>query len=128
MVAGPEAFSLGLAAARSEPADFLASSLRWAARVLTGSVPVPRAVPEEDWAAAAASARFFTDGKLHGAAPAPYRAIELIAAAGGRTRGAGFVAEDEALADLLLSDELQASLYPFCLTQNRARHPARSPA
>jgi len=127
MVAGPEAFSLGLADALFEPADFLASSLRWAARVLNGSVPVPRAVPEEDWAAAAASARFFTDGKLHGAAPAPYRAIELIAAAGGRTRDAGFVAEDEALADLLLSDELQASLYAFDLTQKRARHAAGAP-
>jgi len=127
MVAGPEAFSLGLADALFEPADFLASSLRWAARVLNGSVPVPRAVPEEDWAAAAGSALFFTDGKLHGAAPAPYRAIELIAAAGDRTRDAGFVAEDEALADLLLSDELQASLYAFDLTQKRARHAAGAP-
>jgi 3-hydroxyacyl-CoA dehydrogenase/enoyl-CoA hydratase/carnithine racemase len=127
IVAGPEAFSLGLADVLFEPADFLASSLRWAARVLNGSVPVPRAVPEEDWAAAAASARFFTDGKLHGAAPAPYRAIELIAAAGDRTRDAGFVAEDEALADLLLSDELQASLYAFDLTQKRARHAAGAP-
>ena len=41
-------------------------------------------------------ARFFTDGKLHGAAPAPYRAIELVAAArdrdprrGVRRRGRG---------------------------------------
>ena len=95
MVAGPEAFSLGIADALFEPADFLASSLRWAARVLKGSVPVPRAIPEEDWAAAAAGARFFADGKLHGAAPAPYRAIELVAAARDRTRDEGFAAEDE---------------------------------
>jgi 3-hydroxyacyl-CoA dehydrogenase/enoyl-CoA hydratase/carnithine racemase len=127
MVAGPEAFSLGLADALFEPADFLASSLRWAARVLNGSVPVPRAIPEEDWAAAAAGARFFADGKLHGAAPAPYRAIELVAAARDRTRDEGFAAEDEGLADLLLSDELQASLYAFDLTQKRARHAAGAP-
>ncbi len=38
MVRGPEAFSLGIADALFEPADFLAYSLRWAARVLTGSV------------------------------------------------------------------------------------------
>ncbi len=127
MVAGPEAFSLGIADALFEPADFLAESLRWAARVLTGDVAVSRAVPEEDWAQAAAGARFFADGKLHGAAPAPYRAIELVAAARDRTRDEGFAAEDEGLADLLLSDELQASLYAFDLTQKRARHAAGAP-
>jgi 3-hydroxyacyl-CoA dehydrogenase/enoyl-CoA hydratase/carnithine racemase len=127
MLAGPEAFSLGIADALFEPADFLAESLRWAARVLIGSVPVPRVAAEEDWAAAAASARFFADGKLHGAAPAPYRAIDLVAAARERTRDEGFAAEDEALADLLLSDELQAGLYAFDLTQKRARHAAGAP-
>ena len=74
-----------------------------------------------------AAARFFADGKLHGAAPAPYRAIELVAAARGRSRDEGFAAEDEALADLLLSDELQAGLYAFDLTQKRARHAAGAP-
>ncbi|HJY97336.1 MAG TPA: enoyl-CoA hydratase/isomerase family protein, partial [Streptosporangiaceae bacterium] len=77
MLTGPQAFSLGIADVMLEPADFLAESLRWAARVLTGDVTVSRALPEEDWAQAAAGARFFADGKLHGAAPAPYRAIEL---------------------------------------------------
>src|SRR5579859_2554038 len=127
MVAGPEAFSLGIADALFEPADFLAESLRWAARVLTGAAPAPRAISPEDWDAAVAGARFFADGKLHGAAPAPYRAIELVAAARDRGRDEGFAAEDEALAGLLLSDELQASLYAFDLTQKRARHAAGAP-
>jgi 3-hydroxyacyl-CoA dehydrogenase/enoyl-CoA hydratase/carnithine racemase len=127
MLAGPAAFSLGLADALFEPADFLASSLRWAARVITGSVQVTRTPPDHDWDAAAAGARFFADGKLHGAAPAPYRAIELVAAARDRTRDEGFAAEDEALADLLLSDELQNGLYAFDLTQKRARHAAGAP-
>jgi 3-hydroxyacyl-CoA dehydrogenase/enoyl-CoA hydratase/carnithine racemase len=127
MLAGPAAFSLGLADAMFEPADFLAESLRWAARVLTGAVPVSRIAPEEDWDAAVAGARFFADGKLHGAAPAPYRAIELVGAARDRSRDEGFTAEDEALADLLLSDELQDSLYAFDLTQKRARHAAGAP-
>jgi 3-hydroxyacyl-CoA dehydrogenase/enoyl-CoA hydratase/carnithine racemase len=127
MLAGPEAFSLGVADALFEPADFLAESLRWAARVLNGSVPVSRTVPEGGWDGAVASARFFADGKLHGAAPAPYRAVELVAAARDRTRDEGFAAEDEALADLLLSDELQAGLYAFDLTQKRARHAAGAP-
>jgi 3-hydroxyacyl-CoA dehydrogenase/enoyl-CoA hydratase/carnithine racemase len=127
MLRGDQAFSLGIADALFEPADFLAESLRWAARVLTGGETVSREVPAGEWDAAVASARFFADGKLHGAAPAPYRAIELVAAAPGRSRDEGFAAEDEALADLLLSDELRAGLYAFDLTQKRARHAAGAP-
>ncbi|HYB49255.1 MAG TPA: 3-hydroxyacyl-CoA dehydrogenase NAD-binding domain-containing protein [Streptosporangiaceae bacterium] len=136
MLTGPQAFSLGIADVMFSPADFLAESLRWAAGVLTGTL-VPggrrpqtppstgslpgRPYPPGDWEQAAAAARAFTDGKLHGAAPAPYRAIDLVAAARGRTRDEGFAAEDDGLADLLLSDELHASLYAFDLTQKRAR-------
>ena len=127
MLRGPEVLSLGIADAMFEPADFLAESLRWAARVLAGADSVTRAPVEEDWDQAAAGARFFADGKLHGAAPAPYRAIELVAAARGRTRDEGFAAEDEGLADLLLSDELRAGLYAFDLTQKRARKAVGAP-
>jgi 3-hydroxyacyl-CoA dehydrogenase/enoyl-CoA hydratase/carnithine racemase len=127
MLRGEQAFSLGIADAVFEPADFLAESARWAARVLTGQVTVSRGVPDEDWDAAVATARFFADGKLHGAAPAPYPAIDLVAAARDRTRDEGFAAEDEALADLLLSEELRAGLYAFDLTQKRARHAAGAP-
>ncbi len=42
MLRGEQAFSLGIADALFEPADFLAESLRWAARVLTGEVEVPQ--------------------------------------------------------------------------------------
>jgi 3-hydroxyacyl-CoA dehydrogenase/enoyl-CoA hydratase/carnithine racemase len=127
MLTGPQAFSLGIADVMLEPADFLAESLRWAARVLTGSEAVSRVVPEENLDQAVASARLFADGKLHGAAPAPYRAIDLVAAACGRSRDEGFAAEDEGLADLLLSDEMQAGLYAFDLTQKRARRAAGAP-
>ena len=124
---GPDAFALGIADAMFEPADFLAESLRWASRVLTGAVSVTRVSVEDNWEAAVAAARFFADGKLHGAAPAPYRAIDLVAAARDRDRDEGFAAEDEALADLLLSDELRAGLYAFDLTQKRARKAAGAP-
>src|SRR6266568_3181585 len=132
MLRGAQAFSLGIADAMFEPADFLAESLRWAARVLTGAAEVFRAIPAQgwdpaNWDQAVAAARLFADGKLHGAAPAPYRAIDLVAAARGRTRDEGFAAEDEGLADLLLSDELRAGLYAFDLTQKRARHAAGAP-
>jgi 3-hydroxyacyl-CoA dehydrogenase/enoyl-CoA hydratase/carnithine racemase len=127
MMNGPEAFSLGIADVLLEPADFLAESLRWAARVLNGSVTVSRPEPPDDWDAAVGAARFFADGRLHGAAPAPYRAIELVAAARDRDRDEGFAAEDEVLADLFVSDEFRAGLYAFDLTQKRARRPAGAP-
>jgi 3-hydroxyacyl-CoA dehydrogenase/enoyl-CoA hydratase/carnithine racemase len=128
MLRGPDAFALGLADAMFSPADFLEESLRWAANVLAGS-EVTRAglASDHDWDAAVASARFFADGKLHGAAPAPYRAIELVAAARTRSRDEGFAAEDEALADLLLSGELRAGLYAFDLVNKRAKRPAGAP-
>jgi 3-hydroxyacyl-CoA dehydrogenase/enoyl-CoA hydratase/carnithine racemase len=130
MLRGPQAFELGLADALFEPADFLEESLRWAARVLTGQFTVERAPiagSAADWDAAVAAARFYTDGKLHGAAPAPYRALDLVAAAKDRTRDEAFAAEDKALADLIMSDELRAGIYAFDLTQKRARHPAGAP-
>jgi len=118
-----------------EPADFLEESLRWAAGVLRGSVTVVRPVgsegtaagTEEEWSQAVGNTRFLVDGKLHGAAPAPYRALDLVAAARTRSRDEAFAAEDEALADLLLSDELRAGLYAFDLVQKRARRPAGAP-
>jgi len=140
MLRGAQAYSLGIADAMFEPADFLAESLRWAARVMTGAVLVRGDDPPEPpapggthppgpplWNQSVSAARLFADGKLHGAAPAPYRAIDLVAAARGRTRDEGFAAEDEALADLLLSEELRAGLYAFDLTQKRARHAAGAP-
>jgi 3-hydroxyacyl-CoA dehydrogenase/enoyl-CoA hydratase/carnithine racemase len=129
MLRGPEAFALGIADVLLEPADFLEESLRWAAGVLAGSVTVRRAglASEADWDAAVAGARFLTDAKLHGAAPAPYRAIDLVAAARSASRDEGFAAEDEALTDLLLSDELRAGLYAFDLVQKRAKRPAGAP-
>jgi 3-hydroxyacyl-CoA dehydrogenase len=49
------------------------------------------------------------------------RALELIAAARSNTRGAGFDAEDQALADLTMSDPLRASLYAFNLIQKKRK-------
>ncbi|GAB3967520.1 3-hydroxyacyl-CoA dehydrogenase NAD-binding domain-containing protein [Actinoallomurus acanthiterrae] len=129
MLRGPQAFELGVADAMFEPADFLEESLRWAARVLTGEVAVARAEVDtgKAWDDAVAQARWFAEGKLHGAAPAPLRALDLVAAAKDRTRDEGFAAEDDALADLIMSPELKSGLYSFDLVQKRAKRPAGAP-
>lgn len=126
---GHAAFELGLADAEFSGADFLEQSLLWAARVLTGDVEVQR--PEVDrgegWDAAVAKGRSIADAKTGGASPAAYRALDLIAAAKDSSRDEGFAAEDEALADLILTPELAASLYSFDLVQKRAKRPAGAP-
>jgi enoyl-CoA hydratase/carnithine racemase len=121
---------LGIADVLLEPADFLESSIAWAAQVLTGAVTVER--PDVDrsaatWGAAIARGRAVADAKTHGYAPAPYRALDLLELARTSDLRAGFAAEDDALADLVMSDELRAGLYAFDLVQKRARRPVGAP-
>jgi 3-hydroxyacyl-CoA dehydrogenase/enoyl-CoA hydratase/carnithine racemase len=124
-----QAMRLGLADVLLDGADFLAESLRWAARVVSGAQAVTR--PEVDrgpaWDEALARGRALVDAKLHGAAPAPYRALELLSLARTAELTEGFAAEDEALGDLVFSPELRSGLYAFDLTQKRARRPAGAP-
>ncbi|MBB6349261.1 3-hydroxyacyl-CoA dehydrogenase NAD-binding domain-containing protein [Nonomuraea muscovyensis] len=128
MIKGAQAYKLGVADAMFEPADFLEESLRWAAKVVAGEVAVERPSRDgDDWDKAVADARFLVDMKLRGASPAPYRALDLVARARTASRDEGFAAEDEALADLLMGDELRAGLYAFDLVQRRAKRPAGAP-
>ncbi|MFI5100675.1 MAG: 3-hydroxyacyl-CoA dehydrogenase NAD-binding domain-containing protein, partial [Actinomycetes bacterium] len=125
-----QVLDLGLADAMFEPADFLEESIGWAARVLTGAEPVQRHEvdrSEATWSAAVARGRTIADAKTHGYAPAPYRALELIELARTADRDTGFAAEDEALADLVMGDELRAGLYAFDLVRKRARKPFGAP-
>jgi 3-hydroxyacyl-CoA dehydrogenase/enoyl-CoA hydratase/carnithine racemase len=128
-IGGHAAYEMGLADAELAGADFLEQSLLWAARVLIGELTVER--PEVDrgeaWDAAVAKGRAVADSRTGGASPAAYRALDLIAAAKHSTRDEGFAAEDEALAGLIMSPELEASLYSFDLVQKRAKRPAGAP-
>ena len=129
MLDGRQAYELGLADAIFDGADFLARSLDWAGQVVGGSLTITR--PDVDrghaWDEALARGRQFVDGKVFGAAPAPYRALELMAATTSAERSEAFAAEDDALADLIMSSETRASLYAFDLVQRRARKPAGAP-
>jgi 3-hydroxyacyl-CoA dehydrogenase/enoyl-CoA hydratase/carnithine racemase len=129
MLTGPQAYELGLADAIFDGADFLARSLDWAGQVVAGSLTVTR--PEvdrgESWNEVLAEGRRFVDSKVFGAAPGPYRALELMAAARTSDRSEAYTAEDEALADLIMAPETRAILYAFDLVQKRARKPAGAP-
>ena len=73
-------------------------------------------------------ARSQLDDSLHGAAPAPYRALELIDGAQAWTLDEGYRAEEEALADLLFTPQAKASLYAFDVVERRARRGAGRPS
>jgi 3-hydroxyacyl-CoA dehydrogenase/enoyl-CoA hydratase/carnithine racemase len=130
MLNGVKAYELGIGDALFEPADFLEQSLTWTSAVLRGEVAVERAGIDRDeaaWDAACDASKAFADSKVGGAAPAPYRAIELVRQARTADRDAGFAAEDEALADLAMSHEVRAGLYAFDLVTRRAKRPAGAP-
>jgi 3-hydroxyacyl-CoA dehydrogenase/enoyl-CoA hydratase/carnithine racemase len=130
MLKGPQAFELGIADMMFEPATFLEDSLSWAADVITGRIVVNRREVDRDaslWEGVTSGAKALVRAKTGGAAPAPLRALELISAARTATREEAYAAENNALADLLMGDELRASLYAFDLVQKRARRPAGAP-
>ncbi|ANW17573.1 3-hydroxyacyl-CoA dehydrogenase NAD-binding domain-containing protein [Streptomyces clavuligerus] len=126
---GGQVAELGIADAIFDGADFLEQSLVWTAGVLNGTVAVERAEIDrgEGWDAAVARGRAVADGKVHGAAPAAYRALDIIAAAKDGDLQAGFDAEDEALADLIMGGELRSGIYAFNLVQKRGKRPAGAP-
>jgi 3-hydroxyacyl-CoA dehydrogenase/enoyl-CoA hydratase/carnithine racemase len=76
---------------------------------------------------AVARARRSLDDSVHGAAPAPYRALDLIAGAAAWSPGEGYRAEEEALAELLFTPQARASLYAFDLVERRAKRQVGRP-
>ncbi|MBW4095055.1 MAG: 3-hydroxyacyl-CoA dehydrogenase [Acidobacteria bacterium] len=136
-LSGPAAFKMGIADALFEPADFVEESLRWAAKVITGTEQVvrPNAVSdpltaEESaaWDAAVARAKAVVEAKTSNAAPAPARVIDLLERGKNWTKAESFTAEDEALADLMQTPEFGSTVYAFLdLVQKRAKRPAGVP-
>lgn len=130
-----QAAQLGLADAVLDSADFLEQSLAWAAKVLSGQIIPTR--PQIDrgagWDAAIERAKMIVAAKTRGFAPAAARAVDLLELArhtditDPESLSSGFAAEDEALADLLISDEFRAGLYAFDLVNKRAKRPAGAP-
>ena len=124
MMKAKDALALGVVDAVYEPADFLERSVSFAANVLSGKAKIERKDYSNDpaWETALATGKAASLKKYGGAEIAsPMRALELIAAARTNTRGAGFDAEDQALADLTMSDPLRASLYAFNLIQKKRK-------
>ena len=124
MMKAKDALALGVVDAIYEPADFLEKSVAFAAAILSGKRTIERKDYSTDpaWESALAAGRQAALKKYGGAEIAsPTAALTLIAAAQHNTKTAGFDAEDQALADLTMSDPLRASLYAFNLIQKKRK-------
>jgi 3-hydroxyacyl-CoA dehydrogenase/enoyl-CoA hydratase/carnithine racemase len=127
MLTGSAAYELGFADRLLDPAEFMDESIAFAIE-LTAEGTGPKWPRPGDSPSDAAEgdvfrkARARLDGQVHGAAPAPYRALELIeGACSGWTLDEGYRAEEEAVGELLPGPQAQASLYAFDLVERRAK-------
>ena len=124
MMKAKDALALGVVDSVFEPADFLEKSIAFAAAVLSGRTTIERKDFSSDpaWESALAQGRAIALKKFGGAEIAsPIKALELMSASRTNSRGAGFDAEDQTLADLTMSDPLRASLYAFNLIQKKRK-------
>ncbi len=132
VLTGPQAFELGFADRLLEPAEFVDESLAFALELELELEPSRSrdggSHPHENVTEVIRKARARLDGQVHGAAPAPYKALELIeGACSGWTLEEGLRAEEEAVGELLPGREAQASLYAFDLVERRAKSPPGKP-
>ena len=118
-----EAFELGIVDKLLEPVEFLDESLAFA-RALS----VQRTDPDwSDVETVMRKARSRVDDAVHGATRAPYVALELIAGAQHWSLEEGYAAEEDAMAELLVSDQAQASAYAFTVVERRSKKPPALP-
>jgi 3-hydroxyacyl-CoA dehydrogenase/enoyl-CoA hydratase/carnithine racemase len=127
MLTGPEAVELGLADRLLDPAEFLDDSIAYALDLAEIDTSRPERPDPDELAEAVRRARNQLDDTVHGAAPAPYRALDLIEGSATWSVEEGYRAEEEAIADLVLSPQARASLYAFDLVERRAKRDTGRP-
>jgi 3-hydroxyacyl-CoA dehydrogenase/enoyl-CoA hydratase/carnithine racemase len=111
-----------------EPVEFLDESLAFLLdKVEEGPGKRRPAADLSDVAEVCRKARARLDGQVHGATPAPYRALDLIEGAATWSLEEGYRAEEDALAELLPGREAQASVYAFDLVERRAKRAVGMP-
>jgi 3-hydroxyacyl-CoA dehydrogenase/enoyl-CoA hydratase/carnithine racemase len=121
MLTGRQAFDMGFADHLLEPAEFVDESLDALVRLVEDGHR-PRANADlGDIEDVCRRARVDVDDVVHGAAPAPYRALDLVEGAAAWTLEEGYRAEEDALADLLPGKEAQSAVYAFDVVERRVR-------
>ena len=122
MIRAADALELGLVDHVLEPVEFLDESLELLLRrVEAGDGKRELDADLSDVSEVVRKARARVDDVVHGQAPAPYRALELIEGAAGWSIEEGYAAEEDALAELLPGPEAQASIYAFDVVERRIK-------
>ncbi|HWG54984.1 MAG TPA: enoyl-CoA hydratase/isomerase family protein, partial [Gaiellaceae bacterium] len=121
MLTGADAYELGFADALFTPVEFLDESLEFLVRHIEAGAPAREPIDLSETNEVIRKARLQLEEQLHGAAPAPVRALDLIEGAARCTVEEGYRAEEDALADLLPGPQAQASIYAFDLVERRAK-------
>lgn len=129
MINSIKALEMGLADRMFAPAEFVDESLELLERIIAGEEKIERkAVDPKMSDELYQKTKAMIVGRVHSGALAPYRALELIKGAGVWSLDEGFQKENEALADMITSDQFKCGLYSFDLTQRRAKKlPGRPP-
>ncbi len=127
-----DCFEMGIADAIFDSPRFLEESLIWADQVLAGMKVKrknePNAIEKATiWGPAVTIARSMVEEKLGKVPLSPYMALDLIAAAKSGNKQEAFVREDEAIEELIASDQFRASIYAFNLVQKHAKKPTGAP-
>ena len=122
MIRGKKAFEMGLADRLLEPVEFFDESINLLADIITGDVKIEREKPDfSNLDEIIASTRESVVGRVHSGAIAPYRALDLVKGSAEWSLDDGFEQESQALGDLIISNQLLASVYSFDLAQRRAK-------
>ena len=128
MINGTRAHEIGLADRLFDSAEFLDESLQFLMDIIAGKVQVERApFKPANVKQIIGKARAMVDARIHGAAPAPYRALELIEGACTWDIDQGFEEENKALGDLIKSQYSKAGVYSFDLVNRYAKKPKGIP-
>ena len=132
MLKPQEVLELGIADKMFGSARFLEESLAWADEVIGGKKVKrkhePGAVEKATmWGPAVSIARSTVEEKLGKVPLSPYLALDLIAAAKSGSKEAAFKREDDAIEELIASDQFRASIYAFNLVQKHAKRPSGAP-
>ena len=128
MLSAPDALELGLVDHVLEPVEFLDESIELLLQhVESGDGKRRLDADLSDAAEVVRKARARVDDAVHGQAPAPYRALDLIEGAATWSLEEGYAAEEDALAELLPGPEAQASIYAFDVVERRIKRPQGVP-
>jgi 3-hydroxyacyl-CoA dehydrogenase/enoyl-CoA hydratase/carnithine racemase len=128
LIRAADALELGLVDHVLEPVEFLDESIELLLRrIEAGDGKREPSADLSDAAEVVRKARARVEDVVHGQAPAPHRALDLIEGAASWSIDEGYAAEEDALADLLPGPEAQASIYAFDVVERRITRPAGIP-